>query len=66
MSFPAPPGSADYIIYTLTSQKATTQYNDISQSQLPNKLDKVVKAWNELKNSADLLNPNPQLLKLGI
>jgi hypothetical protein len=52
LSFPAPPGSADYITYTLTSQKATTQYNDISQSQIPNKLDKVVKAWNELKNSA--------------
>lgn len=52
LSFPAPPGSADYITYTITSQKATTQYNDISQSQIPNKLDKVVKAWNELKNSA--------------
>ena len=52
LSFPAPQGSADYITYTLTSQKATTQYNDISQSQLPNKLDEVVKAWNELKNSA--------------
>jgi len=51
-SFPAPQGSADYITYTLTSQKATTQYNDISQSQLPNKLDEVVKAWKELKNSA--------------
>jgi len=52
LSFPASKGSADYITYTLTSQKATTQYNDISQPQLPDKLDEVVKAWKELKNSA--------------
>ncbi|MBD2693791.1 hypothetical protein [Anabaena catenula] len=52
LSYPAPQGAADYITYTLTSQTTTTQYNDISQSQLPNKLTEVVKAWNELKNSA--------------
>ena len=52
LSYPAPQGAADYITYTLTSQTATTQYNDISQSQLPNKLDEIIKAWNELKNSA--------------
>jgi hypothetical protein len=51
-SYPAPNGAADYITYTLTSQTATVQYNDISQAELPNKLDDVVKAWNVLKNSA--------------
>ncbi|MBD2569944.1 hypothetical protein [Anabaena lutea] len=52
LSYPAPQGAADYITYTLTSKTTTTQYNDISQSQLPNKLNEVVKAWNDLKNSA--------------
>jgi hypothetical protein len=52
LSYPAPSGAADYITYTLTGKTATTQYNDISQSQLPNKLDDVIKEWNILKNSA--------------
>jgi hypothetical protein len=52
LSFPANGGAADYITYTITSQTTTTQYNDISQSQLPKQLNTVVKAWNELKNSA--------------
>lgn len=53
LSYPAPNGAADYITYTLTSKIGTIQYNDISQSQLPNKLDDVVKAWNNLKNGAE-------------
>ncbi|MBD2665238.1 hypothetical protein B6N60_02387 [Richelia sinica FACHB-800] len=52
LSYPAPSGAADFITYTLSSQSATTQYNDISQGGLPNQLSAVVKAWNELKNSA--------------
>jgi hypothetical protein len=55
LSYPAPSGAADFITYTLSSQTATTQYNDISQDGLPNKLSAVVKAWNELKNSANTL-----------
>ncbi|MBD2138735.1 hypothetical protein H6F32_14340 [Anabaena sp. FACHB-1237] len=53
LSYPVASGAADYITYTLTGKTSTTQYNDISQSQLPNKLDDVVKAWNQLKNSAE-------------
>ncbi|MGM3307560.1 hypothetical protein ACSQ6I_16590 [Anabaena sp. WFMT] len=52
LSYPAPSGAADYITYTLTSQKGTFQYNDISQNGLPNKLQSVVSAWNQLKNKA--------------
>ncbi|MEA5550011.1 hypothetical protein VB713_03270 [Anabaena cylindrica UHCC 0172] len=52
LSYPAPSGAADYITYTLTSQKGTFQYNDISQTGLPNKLQSVVSAWNKLKNKA--------------
>lgn len=55
LSYPAPSGAADFITYTLTSQQATTQYNDISQESLPNKLKAVVTAWNALKNSAQSL-----------
>ncbi|AFZ59938.1 hypothetical protein H6G54_15260 [Anabaena cylindrica FACHB-243] len=52
LNYPAPSGAADYINYTLTSQKGTFQYNDISQNGLPNKLQSVISAWNQLKNKA--------------
>jgi hypothetical protein len=52
LSYPAPSGAADYITYTLTSEKATFQYNDISQDGLPNKLTSVVSAWNQIKTNA--------------
>ncbi len=52
LSYPAPSGAADYITYTLTSQKNTVQYNDISQNNLPSNLQTVVKAWNQVTASA--------------
>jgi hypothetical protein len=52
LSYPAPSGAADYITYTLTSQKGTVQYNDISQNNLPTNLQAAVKAWNQLVASA--------------
>jgi hypothetical protein len=52
LSYPAPGGAADYITYTLTSQKNTVQYNDISQNNLPSNLQVVVKAWNQITASA--------------
>lgn len=55
LSYPAPSGAADYITYTLTSQQGTVQYNDISQNSLPNKLQPVISAWNQLKNKAKSL-----------
>ncbi|WP_416209791.1 hypothetical protein [Nostoc sp. LEGE 06077] len=48
VSYPAPNGAADFITYTLTSQTGTVQYNDISQNNLPTKLQRVVTAWNQL------------------
>ncbi|WP_445634796.1 hypothetical protein NSTC745_06642 [Nostoc sp. DSM 114161] len=52
LSYPAPGGAADYITYTLTSQKNTVQYNDISQNNLPSNLQIVLKAWNQITASA--------------
>lgn len=52
LSYPAPSGAADYITYTLTSQKNTVQYNDISQNNLPSNLQVVLKAWNQITASA--------------
>jgi len=52
LSYPAPGGAADYFTYTLTSQKNTVQYNDISQNNLPSNLQVVVKAWNQITASA--------------
>jgi hypothetical protein len=52
LSYPAPNGSADFITYTLTSQEGTVQYNDISQNQLPKKLQSVIAAWNRIAASA--------------
>jgi hypothetical protein len=55
LSYPAPRGAADYITYNLTSQEGTFQYNDISQNGLPNKLQSVVSAWNQIKTNAQSL-----------
>lgn len=52
LSYPAPQGAADYITYTLTSKEGTVRYNDISQNNLPNNLQQVVKAWNQIASSA--------------
>lgn len=48
ISYPAPSGAADYITYTLTSEKGTIQYNDASSEKLPDNLRVVLKAWNDL------------------
>jgi hypothetical protein len=55
LSYPAPSGAADFITYTLTSQEGTFQYNDISQNGLPNKLESVVSAWNQIKTNTQSL-----------
>jgi hypothetical protein len=52
LTYPAPSGAADYIIYTLTSSDGTVQYNDISQNRLPKNLQVVVAAWNQLVRDA--------------
>ncbi|MBO3461599.1 MAG: hypothetical protein KME33_29565 [Aetokthonos hydrillicola CCALA 1050] len=50
-SYPASTGSADYKTYTLTSREGTVQYNDISQSHLPNELQIIIKAWSQITQS---------------
>jgi hypothetical protein len=52
LSYPASSGAADFITYTLTSQKGTVQYNDISRDKLPRNLQIIVKAWNQITASA--------------
>ena len=52
-SFPAPTGAADYIIYTLTTGEGTVEYNELSLNLLPQNLQVVVKAWNDLRKNYD-------------
>ncbi len=49
LSYSATSGAADYITYTLTSSDGTVQYNDVSQDNLPENLQTVIKAWNNLQ-----------------
>ncbi len=51
LRYPPSSGAADYITYTLTSRDGTVEYNDISQSSLPENLQVVVLAWNRISNS---------------
>ncbi|MBE9128097.1 MULTISPECIES: hypothetical protein [unclassified Coleofasciculus] len=48
LAFPAPTGAADYFTVTLTSKTGTTRYADIAQNQLPESLQTVVQAWNQM------------------
>ncbi|MBW4670639.1 MAG: hypothetical protein KME60_25270 [Cyanomargarita calcarea GSE-NOS-MK-12-04C] len=50
LSYPATSGSADYITYTLTSGENTLQYNDVSQNNLPENLQALVRAWNQISS----------------
>lgn len=50
LSYPAPNIAADYITYTLTSPQGTVQYSDISQNNLPQNLQVVVRAWNQISD----------------
>jgi hypothetical protein len=57
LSYPANEGSADYLTYTITTKEGTIQYNDVSQNNLPQNLQIVVKAWNEIRDTA-IANPS--------
>jgi hypothetical protein len=48
INYPATSGAADYLVYTITSSNGTVQFNDTSQNNLPESLQVVVKAWNDL------------------
>lgn len=48
MSYPAPNGSADFITVTISSSAGTTRYADMVQNNLPQPLQQVVQAWNQI------------------
>ncbi|MGI0487790.1 hypothetical protein ACN4EK_20305 [Pantanalinema rosaneae CENA516] len=50
-SFPATPGSADYITVTLSGRFGTVRYADSIQDQLPPTLQQVIDTWNQLTRS---------------
>ena len=50
MDFLPAPGSADYITVTMTSRDTTTRFADSIQGQLPNDLQAVIQAWNQIVN----------------
>ena len=59
LSYPAPPGAADSITYTLTSRDGTVEYNDSSQSSLPENLQVIVRAWNGISIHVGAGEPRP-------
>jgi hypothetical protein len=48
LNYPPMQGSADFITVTLSNSQATTRYADMIQDQLPNDLQAVIKAWNQI------------------
>ncbi len=53
LSYPASPGSADFITVTASSHAGTVQYADSIQSQLPSSLKTILQAWNRLAAQQD-------------
>lgn len=47
-AYPAPRGAADYMTVTLTSEAGTTSYADMGQDSLPEALQVVVQAWQQI------------------
>jgi hypothetical protein len=48
LSYPAPSGSADYITVTVSSRDGTVRYSDIAQNRLPDTLQELIQAWNDI------------------
>jgi hypothetical protein len=46
----APRNAADYITVTLTGRSGTVRYADLGQNRLPDRLQTVIRAWNEIAN----------------
>ena len=61
LSYPAPPGAADSITYTLTSRDGTVEYNDSSQRSLPENLQVVIRAWNRISIHVGAGFPRPKV-----
>jgi hypothetical protein len=52
LSYPAAPGSADFITVTLSTHAGTVQYSDSIQSQLPQPLQTMISAWKNLDRAS--------------
>jgi len=48
LSYPPPVGAADYITVVMSSQGGTTSYVDMAQHELPESLQTVIQAWNQI------------------
>jgi uncharacterized protein YcnI len=48
INYPPIAGAADFMGYTMTSSNGTVEFNDTSRNNLPESLQVVIKAWNEL------------------
>ncbi|MGB3206654.1 MAG: hypothetical protein WBB28_16840 [Crinalium sp.] len=46
LSYNAPSGAADYFTVTLSSRQGTTRYADLGSDRLPQRLIRVIQAWN--------------------
>lgn len=51
LNYPAPTGAADFITVTLTSSSSTIRYADIVQNNLPQPLQEVIQAWNQIASA---------------
>lgn len=49
-NYPAPRGAADYITVTLISDTGVVRYADIVEDQLPDALQEVIEAWEDLSD----------------
>jgi hypothetical protein len=52
LSYPAAQGSADFLTVTLTSRSGTVQYAETVKVQLPNQVQVMIKAWDDMVQSA--------------
>ncbi len=50
LSYDPPRGAADFITVTFSSRSGTTRYADLGQARLPQRLIRVIQAWNEIAN----------------
>ncbi|HEY9823998.1 MAG TPA: hypothetical protein V6D19_01005 [Stenomitos sp.] len=51
LRYPGPRGAADYFVVTLRNGSTTVQYADINVEALPQDLQKVIQAWEAIKNA---------------
>lgn len=53
LSYPAPPGAADFFTITLSSPDSTVSYVDLGGDRLPQALQNVIQAWGQLETGSN-------------